>query len=137
MAISLTGAIKNGLTASAGLTALVGNNIWLSQAPENTGLPLVAIYNGKSNVDWCFGGKTIINSEILIECYAVTAQASEAIKEEVTHALDQYTTTFDVDNTILCCLREAEDISIEQDRSPEGNPVFKSTTRYTVKVETN
>jgi len=136
MAISLTGAIKNGLTASANVTALVGNNIWLSQAPEKSGLPLVAIFNGKSQVDWCFGGKTIINSEILIECYAVTAQASEAVKDAVTQALDPYTVVFDTTNTILCCLREAEDIAIEQDRSPDGNPVFKSTTRYMVKVET-
>jgi hypothetical protein len=135
MAVSLTGAVKNCLLASTPVTAIVGQNIWLSQAPEGSSIPLVAIFNGKSSVDWCFGGKTIINSEVLIECYAVTAQASEALKSVVTDALDPYVATFDVLNTILCCLRETEDIAIEQDRSPNGNPVFKSSTKYMIKVE--
>jgi len=135
MAVSLTGAVKNCLSANAAVTAIVGQNIWLSLAPEGSSIPLVAIFNGKSNVDWCFGGKSIINSEILIECYAVTAQAAEALKSTVTDALDPYVSTFDVLNTILCCLRETEDIAIEQDRSPNGNPVFKSSTKYIIKVE--
>ena len=137
MAVSLTGAIKNCFLASNPITNIVGQNIWLSQAPEGAGLPLVIIIDGKSSVDWCFGGKTIINSEILIECYAVTAESAETLKSAVTDALDPYVATFDVINTILCCLRETEDLSIEQDRSPSGNPVFKSFTKYTVKVETN
>lgn len=135
MAISLTGAIKNCLSASAAVTAIVGQNIWLNQAPEGASIPLVAIFNGRSDVDWCFGGKSILNSEISIECYAVTAESSESLKSAVTDALDQYVVTFDTNNTILCCLRESEDISIEQDRSPSGNPVFKSFTKYRVKVE--
>ena len=135
MAISLLGATKTGLLAYAPLVSMVGTKVWTAQAPEGTGLPVVIINHGRSSIDWSFDRSQIERSSVGLDIYAETAQACEDIRNAATDALDDYTAEYNINNHILAYVRNSMDLSVEQDRSPNGKPVFKSAINYTVLVQ--
>lgn len=133
---TLTGQIAAALIAASTVTNLCpASSIVMGEAPEGTGLPVIQINEGRTQVDWTFTGVQIERAGITIEIYAVGAEVADAIQRAVSAVLDAYRdATFATINRIMGCVRDSMNIAPDG-RTVDGTLVYQATGSFTVLVE--
>lgn len=133
---TLTGQIAAALIAASTVTNLCpASSIVMGEAPEGTGLPVIQIAEGKTQVDWTFTGVQIERAGITIEIYAVGAETADTIQRAVSGVLDAYRdATFATVNRIMGCIRDSMNIAPDG-RTVDGTLVYRATGSFTVLVE--